>query len=242
MEVNLIQSTQNPLEILYTACRTCYSNEDSFEIYENSFEPQPNKDDDIEYIKKKQKLVQKVLDSGHISVARHVYFTFCLDGISRACANQLERHTAGFAYSQQSMRYVKFDFSELMKDNIDIERVKEMVNKYYVIPENLKNNEAYINGLITSLFQYNNLIKTGINPEDARGVLGLNFKTNVVMSCNLQSFIHLCNLRLCIHAQSEIREMVELMKQEILKNDEYKFLSKYLVPNCKNCTDFRGCK
>ena len=32
----------------------------------------------------------------------------------------------------------------------------------------------------------------------------------------------------------------EIIKR--LKNDEYKFLSKYLVPNCKNCTDFRGCK
>ena len=182
MKINLIQKTENPLEILYTACRTCYSAKESFELFESDCEPQGNEVDDKAYISKKQNLVQKVLDSGHGSIARHIYFTFCLDGISRACANQLERHTAGFAYSQQSMRYVKFDFSELMEDKISIERVKEVVNKYYVIPEKLKENEAYINGLITSLFQYNNLIKTGINPEDARGVLGLNFKTNVVIS------------------------------------------------------------
>ena len=234
MKVNLIQNTQNPLEILYTSARTCYSDKSSFDII-NHLKYEDN-------LEKQQKLIHKVLDSDHKSICRHVYFTFCLDGISRACANQLERHTAGFAYSQQSLRYVKFNFSELMDEGISVERVKEIVYKYYVVPEKLDNNEAYINALITSLFQYNNLIKTGVEPEDARGILGLNFKTNVVCSCNLESFIHLCNLRLCTRSQIEIRDMVQLMKEEILKHDKYKFLAKYLVPKCKTCTEKMKCE
>lgn len=238
MKVNLIQKTFNPLDIMWTACRTCYSDKESFELYRDSYS--------VEDTEKMEKLVQKVLDSGHQSVARHIYFTFCLDGISRACANQLERHTAGFAYSQQSLRYVEIkDENILYEDLCCLSRkdINDLVCKYFEIPYGEDDDlyDTFSDRCFESLKSYRELISFGAEPEDARGVLGLNFKTNVVMSCNLQSFIHLCNLRLCIHAQSEIREMVELMKQEILKNDEYKFLSKYLVPNCKNCTDFRGC-
>ena len=236
MKVNLIQSTENPLEILWVACRTCYSDKESQQIYNDS-----NSNDSEEFVNKKQKLVQKVLDSGHNSVARHVYFTFCLDGVSRACANQLERHTAGFAYSQQSLRYVE------IKDNIKPiyeERQENIVEKYYVNPYKKENKLLYDEFSFNAqqnLVNYRELIELGAKPEDARGILGLNFKTNVVMSCNLQAFIHLCGLRLCTHAQSEFRELAGLMKKEILKNENYEFLSKYLIPNCKNCTDFRGC-
>lgn len=36
--------------------------------------------------------------------------------------------------------------------------------------------------------------------------------------------------------------MVELMKDEVLKNNNYKFLSKYLVPKCKTCTEKDKCE
>ena len=85
-------------------------------------------------------------------------------------------------------------------------------------------------------------LENGAKPEDARGILGLNFKTNVVCSCNLESFMHLCSLRLCSRAQVEIQQMTNLMKEEILKHDEYKFLAKYLVPKCKTCTEKMKCE
>ena len=45
MKVNLIQKTQNPLELLYTSARTCYSDKESFDIinhlkYEDNLEKQ----------------------------------------------------------------------------------------------------------------------------------------------------------------------------------------------------------
>ena len=239
MKVNLIQRTENPLELMWTACRTCYSGKDGFELYEDAYQ-----NDCLEYDLKKQKLVQKVLDSDHKSICRHVYFTFCLDGISRACANQLERHTAGFAYSQQSLRYIE------IKDDIKPiyeKRQEHIVEKYYVNPykKNEDDNLLYDSFSMDAqqnLVSYRELIENGAKPEDARGILGLNFKTNVVCSCNLESFMHLCSLRLCSRAQVEIQQMTKLMKEEILKHDEYKFLAKYLVPKCKTCTEKMKCE
>lgn len=67
-------------------------------------------------------------------------------------------------------------------------------------------------------------------------------KTNITLSCNLRELMHVCNLRLCKHAQLEIRTMVEKMKKQVLEQKNCKWLAKYLVPNCKHCTDFRDCK
>lgn len=49
---------------------------------------------------------------GHASPTEHAYFTFGIEGISRACSHQLVRHRIA-SYSQQSQRYVdgtRFDF------------------------------------------------------------------------------------------------------------------------------------
>ena len=257
MKINLIQKTQNPLEVVWTACRTCYSDKESSELYEESYcgikNINPAYDDGTwkelnqDFKEKQQKLVHKVLDSDHKSICRHVYFTFCLDGISRACANQLERHTAGFAYSQQSLRYVEIKDENILYEDIcclSQSDINNLVSKYFEIPYGKDEDlyDIFADNCFKNLQGYRELIKFGAKPEDARGILGLNFKTNVVCSCNLEAFIHLCNLRLCSRAQAEIQEMVQLMKKEILKHDEYKFLAKYLVPKCKTCTEKMKCE
>ena len=84
------------------------------------------------------------------------------------------------------------------------------------------------------------MISEGVPAEDARYILPNACATSLVMSINLRSLMNLCSLRLCKHAQDEIREMTGLMKSERRKDPEYKFLAKYLAPKCENCTGFRG--
>ena len=241
MQVNLIANTNNPLDILYTSARTCYSADTANEIFEHS---------KTIHNGCKQDLVLKVLRSGHRSIARHVNLTFTIDGISRACGNQLQRHSVGLAYSQQSLRYVKIkeDYEELMAliyvDNLDNEAYK-MCDKYFVNPYDIDAENhlyhSFAEYSIESLTSYLALIRDGAKAEDARGVLGLNFKTNMVVTCNLEAFIHLCELRLCLRSQSEIRTMVSKMVDEVLSLDEYKFLSEFMSAKCATCTEERKC-
>lgn len=242
MQVELINPSDKPLEVLYTSARTCYSADTAYDLWDSAL---------INIEKEKMRdLVLKVLRSGHRSIARHINLTFTIDGISRACANQLERHTAGFAYSQQSLRYVKIkeDYDELMAliyvDNLDNEAYK-MCDKYFVNPFDIEKenhlHHCFAEYSIESLTSYLSLIKYGAKAEDARGILGLNFKTNMVVTCNLEAFIHLCELRLCKRSQLEIRTMVSKMVDEVLSLDEYKFLKEFFTAKCSTCTEERKC-
>ena len=107
MKVKLIQVTQNPIDVMWTAARTCYSAKSPIDMWEEIYYPSEEwqKLNDEKYNQQTEKhwnLVKKVLDSGHQSIAEHVYFTFAIEGISRACSHQLVRHRAGIVFSQQS--------------------------------------------------------------------------------------------------------------------------------------------
>ncbi len=87
--------------IIYTACRTCYSEEAPEEIFRRALAG------DFDPVKM-QKLISSVIESGHGSTIEHVVFTFAITGVSRTLSHQLVRHRAGVAFDQQSQRYVKF--------------------------------------------------------------------------------------------------------------------------------------
>ena len=246
--VKLLSMTQNPIEVMWTAARTCYSAKGPIEMWEDRY---GTTSDDCEHtqewidqcVEKHWNLVKKVLDSGHQSIAEHVYFTFAIEGISRACSHQLVRHRAGIVFSQQSQRYVeiKEDLDELChlylelkrdpKDKQDktvatFEKTEKLLEKYFV-DVNPETMEAYLDDLIS----YKRYINMGYKPEDARKFLPNATKTNITVSVNFRELIHMCNLRLCTRAQKEIRDLHKLMKDEVKEVDER--LASYLVPQCE---------
>ena len=243
MKVQLIQVTKNPIDVMWTAARTCYSAKSPVEMWEEI-----NKDNmkfNVLEMQKHWNLVKKVLDSGHQSIAEHVYFTFAIEGISRACSHQLVRHRAGIVFSQQSQRYVeiKEDLDELChlylelkrdpKDKQDktvatFEKTEKLLEKYFVIEHEIPETmETLLDDLIT----YKRYIEYGYKAEDARAILPNCTKTNITMSVNFRELIHMCNLRLCTRAQKEIRDLHKLMKDEVKEVDER--LASYLVPQCE---------
>lgn len=50
-----------------------------------------------------------ILKSGHGSVLEHASWTFAIEGVSRVFTGELNRHRAGAAISEGSMRYIRFD-------------------------------------------------------------------------------------------------------------------------------------
>lgn len=50
-----------------------------------------------------------ILASGHGSVLEHSTFTFAIDGVSRVFTAEMNRHRAGWAISEGSMRFIRFD-------------------------------------------------------------------------------------------------------------------------------------
>ena len=212
MEVKLIAITPNPIDVMWTAARTCYSAEGPIEMWDNRYgEVEDGYDHSEEYCnqctEKHWELVKKVLESGHESVAEHVYFTFAIQDVSRVLLAQLTRHRAGIVFSVQSQRYV--DYSDKFLAS--------------AIPDSIVNNkeatDIYMNVLEKSKEAYDKLIDLKIPAEDSRYALPNATCTNITMSVNLRELIHICNLRLCTRAQEEIRELFEMIKSVVSTQD-----------------------
>ena len=220
MAVTILSHTQNPIDVMWVAARTCYSEKSTSTLFDECKElPE----------EKKLEFVLKVLKSGHMSIAEHVSFTFGLDYMSRACSHQLVRHRL-CTFSQQSQRYVNF------KDK----------DAACYCPTKILNDEVLYNQYMrfnnyVSDF-YNGLIDKGVKPEDARMVLPNSFCTNLVMTTNLRNLIHIAELRLCTRAQAEIRSFFRNIRDELVV--EMPWLDELLVPQCERlgyCPEHKCC-
>ena len=188
MKVHLIQQTHHPIETIAKIASICYDSEP----------------------KNALKLVEHLYKNGHHSVFEHIYFTFKIEGISRACSHQLVRHRM-CSFTQRSQRYCNeenFDYvTPPSIDNNLMENIAETINNFYLYTSD----------------------EHGVPKEDARYILPNACCTDLYLSCNLRELIHICNERLCVKAQWEIRELVS--KMIVLVDPRLKFM---LVPKCKS--------
>jgi thymidylate synthase (FAD) len=196
--------------IIYTACRTCYSELEPETIFERAIDGQYDQ-------QKMQKLIAGVIESGHGSTIEHVVFTFAISGVSRTLSHQLVRHRAGVAFDQQSQRYVKFKGAATMLPTTIEEGNTELRQRY----------EDQVGG---ALELYGELVEAGVPGEDARFVFPNATRTNLVMTTNLRALIHMSGLRLCTMAQWEIRRLFQLVRHEIFQVSP--FLGSFLAPKC----------
>ena len=144
MKVKLIQITQSPIDVMWVAARTCYSSKSPVEMWDKIFDVYTDPDNVFSEEPEKQEaqhwnLVKKVLDSGHQSIAEHVYFTFAIEGVNRALTHQLVRHRIGVVYSQQSQRYVNEKSGFEFEVPQSIQKIDELHNEFYALMQHIQN-------------------------------------------------------------------------------------------------------
>ena len=187
MRVTLIQATPNPIDTIASIASICYDSDP----------------------KNAMALVKHLYNNGHMSVMEHIYFTFKIEGISRACSHQLVRHRH-CSFTQRSQRYCSEDGFE------------------YVTPPTV-NRADFKADMDLIEANYNYYHHMGSPNEDARYILPNACATSLYLSCNLRELIHMANERLCTRAQWEIRDLVREMCQ--LVDPQLHFM---LVPKCKS--------
>jgi thymidylate synthase (FAD) len=197
MQVKLIDYASAPLEKLYAAFRTCYSADTPIEIWEKI------EAEKISHEKIREFIAER-LKTGHASPLEQVVFWFGISGVSRSLSHQFVRHRIGISFEQQSQRYVKFKQEKLA----------------FVLPESWS--RAGLDDEFSQLLEHTSALsaralKAGIPAEDARFILPNAAPTNFHVMVNFAEMLHICDLRLCVRAQWEIRRMVALMRAEIKK-------------------------
>lgn len=199
--------TPNPMRIIEQAASVCYDSKPDFWDF---------------------KIAHNCAKTGHLSVYEHIYFTFHIEGISRACLAQLTRHRH-FSFSVRSQRYCNESRSEP------------------VFPASTDEDQ---DGIIADAYDYawdayDRLIENGVAKEDARMVLPNGASTELYISANARALIEASHLRLCSRAQQEIRNMFDLMKKEIATVAPD--IANMMVPQCEInpqyqfCTEAKSC-
>jgi len=137
--------------------------------------------------------------------------TFCIEGVTRAFTHQLVR-TRTASYAQQAMRIV---------DMTDFE--------YYTGPSiNEQAKETYDYGMKGINKVYQQLIRDGAKPEDARGILPTNILTNICMKINLRNFSDLVKKRLTPRVQDEYAEFLQQAMAAVLY--EWPWARMFIMP------------
>jgi len=175
------------------------------------------------------KFVKMIVNKGHISVVDHVYISVRFI-VNRGFTHELIRHRIA-AYSQESTRFCNY--------------IKDKFNGHitFIIPPHLDITPGVYNDTSTSIkvgnsflwahhmldceSVYNSAIKNNWKPQEARGLLPIDLKTEIIMTANLTEWLHVFRLRTDPAAHPQMREiMIPLSKEfenelpEIFKKED----------------------
>jgi len=226
--VRVISYTPDGERLVAAASKRSLSSRDISEIFERMGE------DEVET------WIRETLRRGHLSPWEHSSYTFEVT-CSRVCSHQLVRHRIA-SYTQLSQRYNErlleprdprhwLELSERALKG-DTWALEEVGRAFYLgdpdWPEDLRLHMASEYARLVA--RYWELRGRGLSREDARYVLPQAVATRVVVTMNAREALHFLGLRMCTHAQAEIRAVAWMLREELVK--VHPRLFKYAAPYC----------
>lgn len=185
----------DPIQLIELAGRTAYQSRDK--ITEDSA----------------NKFVKMLRDRGHESVLEHSAMTVEFNNVSRGFTHELVRHRLA-AYTQESTRYV--DESNFLvvipPDKNADEKVVELN-----LPNGIKVKVSFQEWMDLNEQMYRGLRKADWIPQDARQVLPIGIKSQIVITCNFREWRHIFKLRTASGAHWEIRRVMLNLLNEVKK-------------------------
>jgi len=206
MTIELLYNT--PLWVAAKAIRKCWASEDKSDTL-----PHMDKACEIrgyENIGEKDKaLIERVGNKNkHASTLEHLNYTFDIDGISRACLQELARHR----HASMSVKSTRYTLKEL-KEGIG------SLDDYVVLSGNAIIDDAnwkQINELQEAL-------QEGVSNDIAKYMLPEAYKTSLVWTINARSLQNFLSLRTNKAALWEIRELAYQLYNRLPEEHKYLF-------------------
>ena len=196
-------SVSNPALLIALAAKRCYM----------SFEPglNPNvtkvRSDMVAYF-------DNILASGHGSVLEHSVYSFAIEGVSRVFTEEMNRHRAGWAISEGSLRFIRFtdirwwlptSLEQYEDDDPDLaERKRSSVE---VFKKAFGNQEDCYRELLKIWdmddthhnFHYKKVVTSCL-----RRIVGMGVATGGVWTGNIRALRHVITMRAAEAAEEEI--------------------------------------
>ena len=208
LHVELIAHTPLPEQVCALGAKLCYAKADV-----NALRERVSAQDQSAFL-------ERIMQSGHMSVLEHASFTFAVEGVSRALLAQLTRHRIA-SFSVQSQRYVRLDdFRYVVPPEIEaipeakaafLESMNEDAKRYLDLAHKLE--EGHTARLMAEGMPEKQARAKASKQanEDARFVLPNACETKMVVTMNARSLQNFFHLRCCNRAQWEIRQLAEEM-------------------------------
>lgn len=148
-------------------------------------------------------LLRKIIKRGHLGALEHEIMTvrfIC----GRAIGNQLTRHRHA-SFLQESTRYCRYKRNEIEfiePSFLDYQKV------CYCHVGNDGISEAWIANMGKAELGYQDMLERGASPQQARGVLPLDLKTEIVGTANLRQWLWIFEKRCAPDADPEVRRIM----------------------------------
>lgn len=169
--------------------------------------------------------IENILKSKHGSVLEHISWTFAIEGVTRVFTGEMNRHRAGVAISEGSMRYIRtddigwwlpFSISGTDEQSLKARRIFEEVfkfieQKYHELEELYQVNEIKDFNLkkkLTSMF---------------RRILPMGTSTGGIWTFNARALRHVLTMRCSPAAEEEIHYVCSVILDMMRRNEPLLF-------------------
>jgi len=156
----------------------------------------------------------------HASTIEHLDYTFDIDGISRACLQELARHRMA-SLSVKSTRYTLKELKE--EDGFFGVSGLERASAYVVLTGSISVDSA----IVASLEQLRQVLGEGVSNDTAKYCLPEAYKTSLVWTVNARSLQNFLALRTSKAALWEIRDLANEIFNQL--PEDHKFLFKEYI-------------
>lgn len=224
--IKVILLHHTPLHIASDGARTCWSSQDKSDTERAGWydDPLGSRFRPTTIGPKDLALIDRVGNQfHHASILEHISMNFFIDGISRACLQELARHRLA-SLSVKSSRYTLKELKNepSFKNRVFPEGETEVcytynytnANRYLVFIEDTVINEFAID----ALDKLRKAIVGGISNDKAKYCMPEAYRTQLTWTINLRSLQNFLSLRTDKKALPEIQHLAHLIYEELPSN------------------------
>lgn len=121
--------------------------------------------------------------------------------VSRAISHQIVRHRV-CSFMQESQRYCRYD--------------KEMTFIEPLWVDSTEKSELFVDDCENAFYRYNRRIQQGLKPQEARGCLPQDVKTELYVMADIKEWKHIFSQRCAPGADPEMQRVMKPLQQEFL--------------------------